>query len=369
MGAQPRVSVVITSVGRERWLREAIESAVAQRYPRLEVIVVDAGPRGAVRGLIARYGRRVVPLLRPNGTRAAALNAGFEASRGEVVLTLDGDDRLAPEAAARVAAAWRPDVAKVHFRLRVVDAAGRPRGPLVPDARTPLPAGDLRYELLDRFVYPCPPASGNAYGRDALSALLPIPDGEGALGADAYLAACLPFHGRVVAIDAPLGDYRLDAREHRTASAGDTTTRLARAVAQAIEREALVRRTAEAYGFPVPADLALRDPWCAAARLVLRVADRAAYPKPDEGRLFLAARGLAAACRRRDGPAGRRAALAAWFLLVPLLPSRAARRLAPAALERWRAALGEPGPDAPGMPTRSGQPPHVARRVPTRAAW
>ncbi|HEY8369431.1 MAG TPA: hypothetical protein VIM86_08980, partial [Thermodesulfobacteriota bacterium] len=115
--------------------------------------------------------------------------------------------------------------------------------------------------------------------------------------------------------------------------------------------------------------LALRDPWCAAARLVLRVADRAAYPKPDEGRLFLAARGLAAACRRRTGPAGGRAALVARLLLVPLLPPRAARRLVPATLARWRAALGEPAPDAPGMPTRAAPPPQVAHRVPTRAAW
>lgn len=368
MGAQPRVSVVVTSAGGERWLGEAIESALAQRYPRLEVIVVDAGPSGAARGLVARYGRRVVLLRRPNGSRAAALNAGFEASRGDVVLTLDADDRLAPEAAARVAAVWRQDVAKVHFRLRVVDGEGRPRGPLLPDARTPLPAGDLRYELLDRFAYPSPPASGNAYGREALAALLPIPDGASALDADAYLAACLPFHGRVVAIDAPLGDYRLD-RTARRAVPADGTTPLARAVAHAIAREALIRRTAETYGFPVPADLALRDPWCAAARLVLRVADRAAYPKPDEGRLFLAARGLAAACRRRTGPAGGRAALVARLLLVPLLPPRAARRLVPATLARWRAALGEPDPDAPGMPTRAAPPPQVAHRVPTRAAW
>lgn len=340
MRVEPLVTVLVTSLGPGRFLADAIESALAQRYRRVEVVVVDDGATEATRLTLERFGDRIVPVLAPGGGQARALNAGFAASRGDLVLTLDADDRLTEDAAARVAAAWRPGVAKVQYRLRVVGEDGRPLGTVLPDARLPLPEGDLRREVLGRFLYPAPPTSGNAYGREVVTCLLPIPDEEWPFAADAYLAACLPFHGPVVAIDAPLGDYRVYRAVGADRRDGDLAW-LARKAAETLRREAVVRRTAESFGFRAAPDLALRDVWCAAARLALRVADRAASPRPEEGRLFLAARGLAATARHRHGSLGARAGLAAWFALLPLLPAGLARPLVRAALARRRAALVE----------------------------
>lgn len=260
MGGEPLVTVVITSFNYARYLGEAIDSALGQRYPRLEVVVVDDGSTDGSRRVIGRYEERIHCVLKPNGGQASALNAGFAAARGDVVLTLDADDRLLDGAVARVADAWRPGVVKVHYRLRAVDARGRPIGPLLPDARVPLPAGDLRQELLDRFVYPTPPTSGNAYGRVEIAPLLPIPELDWSLTADAYLASCLPFHGPIAAVDAPLGDYRVHGANGHTARLAGTL-RLAEDVAHALRREALVCRTAESFGFVPAPHLALRDAW------------------------------------------------------------------------------------------------------------
>jgi hypothetical protein len=54
-----------------------------------------------------------------------------------------------------------------------------------------------------------PTASGNAYSRDAVSTLLPVPEADWRLGADLYLLTRAPFHGAVIAIDNVLGLYRM----------------------------------------------------------------------------------------------------------------------------------------------------------------
>src|SRR3954451_20463787 len=95
---RPLVSIVIDNYNYARFLPEAIESALAQTYPDTEVIVVDDGSTDDSREIIASYGSRVRPVLKTNGGQASAFNAGFAASRGDVVLFLDSDDTLFPEA-------------------------------------------------------------------------------------------------------------------------------------------------------------------------------------------------------------------------------------------------------------------------------
>jgi hypothetical protein len=350
MAWKPLVTVLITSYNYARYLGEAIDSALGQSYPRVEVVVVDDGSTDDSPAVIARYGGRVVRLFKPNGGQASALNTGLAASRGDLVLTLDADDRLSARAVERVVEAWAPGVAKVQYRLRVVDAAGRPRGGCVPDARVAMPSGDLRPLVLSRFVYPAPPTSGNAYARDLLARTLPVPEREWSLTADAYFATSLAFLGRVVSIQEPLGDYRVHGA-NGWACAPEDATRLAHLVAHARQREALVRRLAAERGLPVPADLTLRDAYCAALRLALRVTAPERDPEPERSGLGLAARGILAALRHPCGGPARRAALAAWFALLPLLPRAAGRRLALAALARKRAALASP-PDHGARPRR-----------------
>src|SRR5690606_12189934 len=78
------VSIIISSHNYERYLAEAIDSALAQDYPRVEVIVVDDGSTDGSRRIIEQYGDRIVPILKAQGGQCSCVNAGFAASRGEV---------------------------------------------------------------------------------------------------------------------------------------------------------------------------------------------------------------------------------------------------------------------------------------------
>ena len=72
MNEFPLASIVITSYNYERFVREAIESALAQTYRRVEVIVVDDGSTDKSPALAAGYRDRVITVLKENGGQASA---------------------------------------------------------------------------------------------------------------------------------------------------------------------------------------------------------------------------------------------------------------------------------------------------------
>src|SRR3954449_8708213 len=103
-----RVAVVVNNFNYERFLSTAIESALAQTHPDVEVVVVDDGSTDGSREVIAGYGDRVRAVYKENGGQASAFNAAFAACTGDVVIFLDADDALLPQTAARAAAAFAP---------------------------------------------------------------------------------------------------------------------------------------------------------------------------------------------------------------------------------------------------------------------
>jgi len=88
------VSIVITCYNHARYLGQAIESALAQTYPQIEVIVVDDGSTDDTCEVACRYPVRLIS--HPNQGLSAASNAGIHASRGVFVMRLDADDMLDP---------------------------------------------------------------------------------------------------------------------------------------------------------------------------------------------------------------------------------------------------------------------------------
>jgi glycosyltransferase involved in cell wall biosynthesis len=93
----PLVSVVTPCYNQAHFLRDAIESILAQTYRRIELVVVDDGSLDNTAAVVADY-----PLVRcvrqENRGVAEARNVGFGATNGEYVLFVDADDRLAPDA-------------------------------------------------------------------------------------------------------------------------------------------------------------------------------------------------------------------------------------------------------------------------------
>ena len=210
-----RASIVIDNFNYARFLPAAIDSALAQTLPDTEVVLVDDGSTDASLDVIARYADRVRPVLKENGGQTSAFNAGLTAARGAVVCFLDSDDLLRPRAMeAAVAAVDRRSAVKAHWPLRTIDTGGTPAHGVIP--RGDLADGDLRDEVLASGPesYPTPPTSGNAWSREFLETVMPLPEieaghGVGSASGDAYLSDLAPLFGPVARIEQELGYYRL----------------------------------------------------------------------------------------------------------------------------------------------------------------
>jgi glycosyltransferase involved in cell wall biosynthesis len=91
------VSVVIPVHNGGNTVARAIESALAQRYDAVDVVVADDGSTDDTREVVGRYVGRVRVVEQANRGAAAARNLGLRAARGEYVAFLDADDEFLPE--------------------------------------------------------------------------------------------------------------------------------------------------------------------------------------------------------------------------------------------------------------------------------
>ncbi len=125
MPANPRVSIIIPCYNGERYLEEALRSALEQTYAHVEVVAVDDGASDATPAILARH-----PLVRSlhqaNAGCAAARNTGIRAATGDTFIFLDQDDRLLPDAAAVGVTMLQqhPEAGLVFGLHRGIDAAG-----------------------------------------------------------------------------------------------------------------------------------------------------------------------------------------------------------------------------------------------------
>lgn len=95
--SHPTVSVVIPCYNGAPYVGEAIESALAQTHPPLEVIVIDDGSTDGSLQVIRSFGEAIRWETGPNRGACAARNRGLELARGELIQFLDADDLLHPE--------------------------------------------------------------------------------------------------------------------------------------------------------------------------------------------------------------------------------------------------------------------------------
>jgi hypothetical protein len=326
------VSIVVNNYNYGRFVGEAVDSALSQSHDAVEVIVVDDGSSDDSRTVIDRYGDRIIKVLKKNGGQGSALNVGFERCSGAAVIFLDSDDVLARDTATRVAGVFaaRPDLAKVHYRLELMDRDGRLLGGVTPPSGLRLPTGDLREQVRSHpDDVPYPPVSGNAFASWALRRVLPMPEQEYRILADVYLLNLVPLLGPVEVLEGAGGRYRVHGGNAHYAS----TLRLDRVRATVKTTHAThvyMKRLAASLGlagFPEPS----RDDRSLvflSQRLVSRKLDPELHPFPGDSLGRLAAGGTSAALRRTDLSWGIRLLYALWFLATSAAPRRAAGWLA-----------------------------------------
>ena len=91
------VSVIVPCYRQAHFLRTAIDSALAQSYPHVEIIVVNDGSDDDTEKVAKTYGNRIQYLWRTNGGLSAARNTGIAHAKGAYFKFLDADDHLAPQ--------------------------------------------------------------------------------------------------------------------------------------------------------------------------------------------------------------------------------------------------------------------------------
>ncbi len=319
--AKPLVSIIIPNYNYARYLRGAIDSALAQTYSSIEVIVVDDGSTDNSRVVIEPYGERITSIFKPNGGHGSALNAGYLASHGEIVIFLDADDELMPEALEQVVKAWGPGTAKAQFQLEMVDETGQPLRERVPPFDRYLPNGDIRERILRYGEYPSSPCSGNAYSRAALDKLMPMDEMLWSAGSEKSLVFLSPFFGEVVSIRAPLGRYRIHS-DNDSGFKGRHLEKLHRRLTAVYFIPETICRVAASKGIAL-------DPRVLAStsrELKIRMASLRLEPKthPIAGdtRLNLLIQGMGAAMREPDITLSVRAKQILWFVLMAVGPMR-----------------------------------------------
>src|SRR5438552_18454960 len=96
------VSILIPAYNAERWIADTIQSAMAQTWSRIEIIIVDDGSSDRTVAVSRRFeSRRVKVVTQPNMGSTAARNKALEFAQGSYVQWLDADDLLHPEKVAR----------------------------------------------------------------------------------------------------------------------------------------------------------------------------------------------------------------------------------------------------------------------------
>ncbi|WP_052691870.1 glycosyltransferase [Teredinibacter purpureus] len=90
------VSVVMPLYNGEKYVKQALDSALAQSYTNLEIVVIDDGSTDKSVDIVKEYGDKVTLVIQKNSGPASARNNGVEVANGKWIAFLDSDDIWLP---------------------------------------------------------------------------------------------------------------------------------------------------------------------------------------------------------------------------------------------------------------------------------
>jgi glycosyltransferase involved in cell wall biosynthesis len=115
----------------DRYLRQAIESVLAQTYRDFEFLIIDDGSTDRTATILAQYARldtRIRLISQDNAGLTKTLNRGIDLARGQFLARMDGDDIALPDRFARQINYLHanPDCVLVGSRVLLIDPQGLP---------------------------------------------------------------------------------------------------------------------------------------------------------------------------------------------------------------------------------------------------
>ncbi|GAX44195.1 family 2 glycosyl transferase [Tolypothrix sp. NIES-4075] len=210
---KPLVSVLVPNYNYAKYIGETLESALCQTYPNFEVIVCDDGSKDNSCEVIESYVQkdsRIKLIRKPNGGVATALNAAYQASKGEIICLLDADDIWMDNKLQKILDVFRSDP-KCGFAIHNViqiDAQGN-LIKLTPTLRR-LASGWMALSALENggFVYNIPPASALSLRREIADSIFPLNE-EFKRNADSLIFRFAPFITVIGSAPEVLSKFRL----------------------------------------------------------------------------------------------------------------------------------------------------------------
>ena len=123
---QPLVTIITPSYNQGRFIAATIESVLAQDYPHIEYVIMDAVSTDETAEVAGRYTGRLEFISEKDRGQSHAINKGFQRARGEIVAWLNSDDTLLPGAVRRAVAALEahPEAAACYGEGYLMDEAG-----------------------------------------------------------------------------------------------------------------------------------------------------------------------------------------------------------------------------------------------------
>jgi len=99
---KPLVSILIPAYNAQRWIADTIRSALAQTWPRKEIIIVDDGSKDKTLSVARQFASKNVSVVKQENRGAStARNKAFELCQGDYIQWLDADDLLTPDKIAK----------------------------------------------------------------------------------------------------------------------------------------------------------------------------------------------------------------------------------------------------------------------------
>jgi len=307
-----KVSIIITNYNYENFIRRSIDSALNQTYKDIEVIVVDDCSKDDSVNIIKSYADRIIAILKSqNEGHGAGMNSGFSASSGALILLLDADDYLYPDAVSSILARRQDGAAQYQYRMDLVDAQGAAFDQYPPEEAV-MDEGDVVEKLLRQGRYATTVTSGLAFDRAVLEKVMPMPAESFRQGGDGYLVTVAPLYGAVVTVPGRLSAYCQHGSNH--SQFDQALAKRARWRLWHDERRYdALREHARRLSLSLAEDPGLWDLVHLEQRITALRLEPGQHPYPGDTPASIARLALAA-LRASDAPAKRRLLLRLWWL-------------------------------------------------------
>jgi glycosyltransferase involved in cell wall biosynthesis len=231
------ISIVVPSYNQGAYIRETLDSILAQDHPDLEVLVIDGASKDETVDVLRSYS---APNLQwwsePDKGVVEAVNKGLARAKGEIIGIQSSDDLYLPGALAAIAKEFAndPELALVYGDVEYIDAQSRVT------SRTELPPFDL-HQYIGKIVYIPQPS---AFFRASAMRAAGLWREDISYAADAEFYLRIARNGKAKKIDCLLARYR-----YHDAQRDKEGVRVPRDWAKAIEpytrdRDARIRRLA-----------------------------------------------------------------------------------------------------------------------------